>query len=59
VGAGAEEPPEAAAVPAAGAPATGTGRNRIFTKGEIIPIEMPLRRAKTTMSAAVRARCPR
>jgi hypothetical protein len=32
---------------------------RIFTKGEIIPIEIPLVIAKPTMRAAVRRRCPR
>jgi len=30
-----------------------------YSTGEIIPIEIPLVRAKPTMSAAVRRRCPR
>ncbi len=35
------------------------GVNRIFTKGEIMPIEIPLVSAKPTMSAAVPTSLPR
>jgi hypothetical protein len=62
-GAAALPPDGVAAVPeppgTASAPAWCWGVNRIYTNGEIIPIEIPLVIAKPTIRAAVRRRWPR